>query len=269
MAISNWRLVVRRPVRDPCDSVVLRDLHAMTVRRFVRDVRGGATALAAAAVTLMAIGGIARVSDHIWLVDQRDALKSASDAAGIAATLEMSRLLDTQPGISDDDLETRLKQVARRHVELNLGHLPPERLARARRFEPAGGASDAGANRPDHMQTRRHRSTIRSLESPALVNDNHMQHLYSGLAQMANQLVQARVDKEIKDEAAVVLAAMGLTVSDAVRLLLTRVAREKELPFAPLVPNAETIAAMKEARAGNLRRFDDLQSLLDDLHAED
>ncbi|MDE0269613.1 MAG: type II toxin-antitoxin system RelB/DinJ family antitoxin [Gammaproteobacteria bacterium] len=86
---------------------------------------------------------------------------------------------------------------------------------------------------------------------------------------MANQLVQARVDKEIKEEAAVVLAAMGLTVSDAVRLLLTRIARERALPFAPLVPNAETIAAMKEARAGNLPKFDDVQSLLDDLHADD
>ena len=86
---------------------------------------------------------------------------------------------------------------------------------------------------------------------------------------MANQLVQARVDKEIKEEAAVVLAAMGLTVSDAVRLLLTRIARERALPFAPLVLNAETIAAMKEARAGNLPKFDDVQSLLDDLHADD
>ena len=86
---------------------------------------------------------------------------------------------------------------------------------------------------------------------------------------MANQLVQAHVDKEIKDEAAVVLAAMGLTVSDAVRLLLTRVAREKELPFAPLVPNAETIAAMREARGAKLPRFDDVESLLDDLHADD
>ena len=86
---------------------------------------------------------------------------------------------------------------------------------------------------------------------------------------MANQLVQARVDKEIKDEAALVLAAMGLTVSDAVRLLLTRVAHEKELPFAPLVPNAETIAAMREARAGDLPRFRDVQSLLDELHADD
>ncbi len=83
---------------------------------------------------------------------------------------------------------------------------------------------------------------------------------------MANQLVQARVNSDIKEEASIVLAAMGLSVSDAVRLLLTRVAREKALPFAPLVPNAETIAAMKEARAGNLARFDDVESLLDDLH---
>ncbi len=85
---------------------------------------------------------------------------------------------------------------------------------------------------------------------------------------MANHLVQARIDKEIKEEAATVLAAMGLTVSDAVRLLLTRVAKEQALPFAPLVPNAETIAAMKESRAGNLPRFDDVESLFDDLHAE-
>ena len=86
---------------------------------------------------------------------------------------------------------------------------------------------------------------------------------------MANQLVQARVNRDIKEEASVVLAAMGLSISDAVRLLLTRVAREKALPFAPLIPNAETIAAMKEARAGNLARFDDVESLLDDLHEED
>ena len=86
---------------------------------------------------------------------------------------------------------------------------------------------------------------------------------------MANQLVQARVDKNTKDEATAVLAAMGLTVSDAVRLLLTRVAREKALPFAPLVPNAETIAAMREARAGKLPQFENVESLLGDLHSEE
>ena len=85
----------------------------------------------------------------------------------------------------------------------------------------------------------------------------------------SSQLVQARVDREVKEEAAAVLAAMGLSVSDAIRLLLTRVAREKALPFAPLVPNADTIAAMREARAGNLPRFEDVQGLLDDLNAND
>lgn len=85
----------------------------------------------------------------------------------------------------------------------------------------------------------------------------------------ANQLVQARVDGAVKEEAAAVLAAMGLTVSDAVRLLLTKVAQEKALPFAPLVPNAVTIEAMKEARRGGLPRFNRVQDLLDDLHADD
>lgn len=85
----------------------------------------------------------------------------------------------------------------------------------------------------------------------------------------ANQLVQARIDGAIKEEAAAVLAAMGLTVSDAVRLLLTRVAREKALPFAPLVPNSVTIEAMKEARKGGLSRFDSVDALMDDLDAQD
>lgn len=68
-----------------------------------------------------------------------------------------------------------------------------------------------------------------------------------------------------KEEATVVLAAMGLTVSDAFRLLLTRVARDKALPFEPLVPNADTLDAMKAARRGDLETVtpDDLQAVLD------
>ena len=85
----------------------------------------------------------------------------------------------------------------------------------------------------------------------------------------ANHLVQARVDRAVKEEAAAVLAAMGLTVSGAVRLLLTKVAHEKTLPFAPLVPNEETIEAMREARRGNLPQFSSVEELLDDLHADD
>jgi DNA-damage-inducible protein J len=64
-----------------------------------------------------------------------------------------------------------------------------------------------------------------------------------------NAVVRARIDEQTKEEeASAVLAAMGLTVSDAFRMMLIRIAREKALPFEPLVPNATTIAAMKEAR---------------------
>ena len=81
----------------------------------------------------------------------------------------------------------------------------------------------------------------------------------------ANQLVQTRIDGAIKEEAAAVLAAMGLTVSDAVRLLLTKVAQDKALPFELLIPNATTIEAMKEARKGKLPRFATVNDLMADL----
>jgi len=84
-----------------------------------------------------------------------------------------------------------------------------------------------------------------------------------------NTVVRARIDEHIKEEASTVLAAMGLTVSDAFRMLLTRIAREKALPFEPLVPNETTIAAMREARAGNLKGFDSVEALMSDLHAKD
>ena len=85
----------------------------------------------------------------------------------------------------------------------------------------------------------------------------------------ANALVQTRINGTVKAEASAVLATMGLTVSDAVRLLLTRVAHDKALPFEPLRPNAETIAAMEEARASGLERFDSVEALLADLNADD
>ncbi len=83
-----------------------------------------------------------------------------------------------------------------------------------------------------------------------------------------NAVVRARINEEIKEEATIVLASMGLTVSDAFRLMLTRVAREKALPFEPLIPNEETIQAMKETREGkNLESFDSVDDLMADLNA--
>lgn len=85
----------------------------------------------------------------------------------------------------------------------------------------------------------------------------------------ANSVVRARIDERIKEEASVVLAAMGLTVSDAFRIMLTRVAHDKALPFEPLVPNALTIKAMKEARRGKLKSFKSVEDLMADLNADD
>ena len=83
----------------------------------------------------------------------------------------------------------------------------------------------------------------------------------------ANAVVRARVDEKIKEDAGVVLAAMGLTVSDAFRMLLVRIARERALPFEPLIPNEETIEAMKAVRRGELTTVGDPDNLLASLNA--
>ena len=84
-----------------------------------------------------------------------------------------------------------------------------------------------------------------------------------------NTVVRARIDGRTKKEAAAVLGAMGLTLSDAFRLLVKRIAAERALPFEPLVPNEKTIAAMREARAGKLPRFKSAKDLLRELNEGD
>ena len=83
------------------------------------------------------------------------------------------------------------------------------------------------------------------------------------------EMVHVRIDKRIKTKAAKTLASMGLSVSDAVRVLLTRVAVEKALPFDVKVPNARTAAAIREARSGKLRSFHNVSDLMSDLNADD
>ncbi len=85
----------------------------------------------------------------------------------------------------------------------------------------------------------------------------------------ANAVVRARIDERVKEEASAVLATMGLTVSDAFRIMMMRIAREKALPFEPLVPNEETVAAMRQSRAGGLASFDTVDALMADLNAPD
>jgi DNA-damage-inducible protein J len=78
-------------------------------------------------------------------------------------------------------------------------------------------------------------------------------------------VVRARIDQKTKERAEAVLAAIGLTLSDAVRLMMIRIAQEGAMPFNPLVPNEETIEAIKEARAGKLIKVGSVE----DLNADD
>lgn len=84
-----------------------------------------------------------------------------------------------------------------------------------------------------------------------------------------NTVVRARIDQKIKDEAVAVLGTIGLTASDAFRLMMVRIAAEKRLPFEPLVPNAETIEAMKAARRGELTPAESVDDLMTNLLADD
>ena len=78
-------------------------------------------------------------------------------------------------------------------------------------------------------------------------------------------VVRARIDSDTKAKATEALQAMGLSVSDAIRLLLLRVAEEKQLPFTVQVPNAATVKAMEELDEGKGKRFSNAEELFQDL----
>ncbi|MDE0678778.1 MAG: type II toxin-antitoxin system RelB/DinJ family antitoxin [Gammaproteobacteria bacterium] len=78
-------------------------------------------------------------------------------------------------------------------------------------------------------------------------------------------VVRARIDSDTKQRAAEALQAMGLSVSDAIRLLLIRVANEERLPFVLKVPNSATRKAMDELAQGKGKSFDNAEDLFEDL----
>lgn len=77
-----------------------------------------------------------------------------------------------------------------------------------------------------------------------------------------NTIVRVKIDRELKNEAAAILETVGLTPSDALRIMMTRIASGKSFPFDLLIPNKETIAAMKEARKGKLKSFTSANRLM-------
>lgn len=84
----------------------------------------------------------------------------------------------------------------------------------------------------------------------------------------ADTYVRARIDKATKQQASETLDAMGLTVSDAIRLLMLRIVDEQRLPFEIKVPNKETRAAIAELEAGKGKSFDSIDALMADLNAD-
>lgn len=85
---------------------------------------------------------------------------------------------------------------------------------------------------------------------------------------MATGMVHIRVDQKVKAKAAKTLATMGLTVSDAVRLLLTRIASEQALPFEVRVPNRETKAAIAAGERGEVSKASSVAVMMADLNAD-
>lgn len=80
-----------------------------------------------------------------------------------------------------------------------------------------------------------------------------------------DSVVRARIDSDTKARATAALEAMGLSVSDAIRLLMLRIADEQRLPFAVQVPNSTTVKAMEELESGKGQRFNSEQELFNNL----
>ncbi|MBK1665882.1 type II toxin-antitoxin system antitoxin, RelB/DinJ family [Rhodospirillum rubrum] len=82
----------------------------------------------------------------------------------------------------------------------------------------------------------------------------------------ATAFIRARIDENLKDEATKILATMGLTVSDFVRIGLTKVVQEKGLPFEMRAPNQLTVETLaKSERGEDLHPFDNADAMFKDL----
>lgn len=80
--------------------------------------------------------------------------------------------------------------------------------------------------------------------------------------------VRARLEQETKDKATEALKSMGLTISDAIRMTLVRIAEERRMPFAVEVPNKATAAAIAELEAGGGVTFQSVDAMFKEAHAD-
>lgn len=83
----------------------------------------------------------------------------------------------------------------------------------------------------------------------------------------ADSFIRVRLDKELKSEASEILSAMGLSISDLVRMTLTKLVNERDIPFSTYVPNKETIEAMNE-KPEELKTYSSFAELLKEVDKE-
>jgi len=86
---------------------------------------------------------------------------------------------------------------------------------------------------------------------------------------ISDTYVRARIDMATKNRASDALEAMGLSISDAIRMLMLRIADEKQLPFTVKVPNSTTKKAIAELESGRGKRFKTSKAFVEDLNADD
>jgi DNA-damage-inducible protein J len=89
------------------------------------------------------------------------------------------------------------------------------------------------------------------------------------MAKTADTYIRARIDSATKERATEALEAMGLSISDAIRMLMLRIVAERRLPFEVKAPNARTRKAIAELEAGKGKRFTSVRALMTDLNADD
>src|SRR5208337_2282091 len=93
--------------------------------------------------------------------------------------------------------------------------------------------------------------------------------LIGGFMRNATEMIHVRIDPKLKSKATKTFGAMGLSLSEAVRVFLTRAAADQAFPFELRVPNAKTVAAMKAGDRGEVVKFNSVEELMSDLHADD
>ena len=140
------------------------------VGHFFVGTRAGATSIVTAAVAVMSVAGFAFVIDHNWLIDQRDVLKNAADAAAIAATKEMNRRLVPTPDMSEADLKTAIASVAENYIKLNLAYLSTDRRTRAEETLTVAVTPDRNLGTVDVATTADLGGTLFSRHLPILSN---------------------------------------------------------------------------------------------------